>query len=419
MSQLVTTCVTCFHTRATRSDSAQPQHVRVAVRSAEWEPPAVQEQSLAISERRQRRRVARSRRPGRVVVQQLAPSRVATAIERERPRVGPRHEALRAGLGTAAEHDAHAPRESRGARARARAEGRGPASTARRRHSQRAVSSAKASLTIAPPFAAPPKTTSVWSSAAAAACSPRELGASPVVGCSTSERLAGSHTSTESTQRNVCTRTTVPPTLTATWRDEGPRGIGAVQRDHVCRAKSSTHTSSRMTPPVPAVSGSQPPNSSSSAPETAQALARRPPGWVSSPSSGLLQTLPAVTGRRVAHQIVHHASRLALFLCILRRAKCCPPRRRLPSGRSAEVRPCQRARRARWWRRDQEGRGLPERPSSYPRDGLPRARAAGGGIFDREPPTCYIRDNYSIETILPPNDLNSQRLTLVRGKGTR
>mmetsp|Transcript_31153 Transcript_31153/g.97944 ORF Transcript_31153/g.97944 Transcript_31153/m.97944 type:complete len:350 (-) Transcript_31153:65-1114(-) len=172
------------------------------------------------------------------------------------------------------------PHGSGAAHAPARGLGRSPAPAASGRHSHERVSRAKASLTICPSLAAPPNTTSVCPSAAAATCSPRLLGGVPLVGCSLSVSLAASHTRTESRQRKVC-RMTVPPTLHTTCREAGPPGIGAASRRHVCFVRERDHTSSRITPPVPGVCGSQPPKTSISSPTTHEAVASRGPGRLS------------------------------------------------------------------------------------------------------------------------------------------
>mmetsp|Transcript_23232 Transcript_23232/g.75259 ORF Transcript_23232/g.75259 Transcript_23232/m.75259 type:complete len:216 (+) Transcript_23232:585-1232(+) len=167
------------------------------------------------------------------------------------------------------------------AAAPARGVGAGPSAIAGRIHVHVAVSSTWTSFSIWPSLAAPPNTMTL-EPAAAAACRPRDEGAGPVVPTPVILRDAASKISTEVEQRWVCTSTRGPSgvrTAHATCREVGPCGIVSARRSHCKEPRLRHHMSSKMLPPVPAVSGSQPPKTKSSLPMIADAAHRRPPGW--------------------------------------------------------------------------------------------------------------------------------------------
>eukprot|EP00967_Tisochrysis_lutea_P135334 scaffold239988_cov26-Tisochrysis_lutea.AAC.1 len=64
----------------------------------------------------------------------------------------------------------------------------------------------------------------------------------------------------------------------ATWREVGPRGMLSASRSHSIVPSRRHHTSSRIEPPLPATSGSHPPNRKSWSPTMAEAEQRRGPG---------------------------------------------------------------------------------------------------------------------------------------------
>mmetsp|Transcript_12650 Transcript_12650/g.41702 ORF Transcript_12650/g.41702 Transcript_12650/m.41702 type:complete len:289 (-) Transcript_12650:106-972(-) len=121
-----------------------------------------------------------------------------------------------------------------------------------------------------------PSATSISLPATNATWSPRADGAVPRVGCSWNEPVSASKTRTEAEQRWLWRRTRPSPVAHATWREVGPPGTRAGSSRHSRPLK--THTSSRISPPVPSSPLSQPPNIKTSDPTVAAAEHRRARG---------------------------------------------------------------------------------------------------------------------------------------------
>mmetsp|Transcript_4696 Transcript_4696/g.15579 ORF Transcript_4696/g.15579 Transcript_4696/m.15579 type:complete len:225 (-) Transcript_4696:296-970(-) len=118
----------------------------------------------------------------------------------------------------------------------------------------------------------PPYTTRVGPSRTAPQWKPMRSGAGPVVGCSRKAPAVASYTTTLSSERKECTTMVVSSRAQTTCRDTGPPGSVPTRRHRASPPRvSSAHASSRKVPPEPLAPGSQPPTTMISPPTAAAA----------------------------------------------------------------------------------------------------------------------------------------------------